>query len=138
MTCMCTLQINSRDGYGRGALHYAAERDVSCLEQLVQRGADVNMRDQNEDTALHWAAYKNTTQCVRVLLQASGCLYCLLKCQILSLESNQDLCLWYISFLYILSQYKCIMQTNGCSNNDEDNNFQIFSISALLNWFKYI
>ena len=61
--------MNEFDGYGRTALHYAAERDVFCVEMLIQNGANVNIGDGNRDTALHWAAFKNNLQCVKLLLQ---------------------------------------------------------------------
>lgn len=34
-----------------------------------QNGANVNKGDGNQDTALHWASYKNNVGCVRLLLQ---------------------------------------------------------------------
>jgi ankyrin repeat/SOCS box protein 8 len=57
------------DGYGRCALHYAAEKDATCCEVLLSHGAEVNTGDSNQGTALHWAAFKNNTECVKVLLQ---------------------------------------------------------------------
>jgi len=63
------FQVNEHDGYERAALHYAAERDVFCVEILLENGADINIGDGNLDTALHWAAFKNNIQCVKLLLQ---------------------------------------------------------------------
>ena len=60
--------MNARDGYGRAAIHYAAERDDVCLEMLLEAGADPDIRDSNQDTALHWASYKNKSCCVKCLL----------------------------------------------------------------------
>ncbi|XP_013070616.2 ankyrin repeat and SOCS box protein 8-like [Biomphalaria glabrata] len=62
-------RINEVDGYGRTALHYAAERDETVVNILLENGADINKGDGNQDTALHWAAYKNNVACVKVLLQ---------------------------------------------------------------------
>ena len=61
--------MNKIDGYGRAALHYAAERFLEGTEILLDHGADIDIRDGNEDTALHWAAFKNNFACVKVLLQ---------------------------------------------------------------------
>ena len=61
--------MNALDGYGRAALHYAAERDELCVELLLSYEADPDIRDSNQDTPLHWAAYKNNYNCVRTLLQ---------------------------------------------------------------------
>ncbi|KAK3104194.1 hypothetical protein FSP39_025172 [Pinctada imbricata] len=62
-------RVNDRDGYGRAAIHYAAERDPLCLELLLAHGADINAGDGNRDTALHWASFKNNIPCVKLLLQ---------------------------------------------------------------------
>ena len=64
--------MNARDGYGRAAIHYASERNAACLEVLINHGAEVNAGDGNQDTPLHWAAYKNNTDCVRLLLQSGA------------------------------------------------------------------
>lgn len=69
MFIFSVAQVNAVDGYGRAALHYAAERDVCCVEVLIQHGATVNASDGNNDTPLHWAAYKNNAECVKLLLQ---------------------------------------------------------------------
>lgn len=61
--------MNEHDGYERAAIHYAAERDIFCVEILLENGANINIGDGNSDTALHWAAFKNNIQCVKLLLQ---------------------------------------------------------------------
>ena len=61
--------MDALDGYGRAPIHYAAERDVACLELLIEHNADVNIGDQNNDTPLHWAVFKNQPQSTRILLQ---------------------------------------------------------------------
>ncbi|KAI8877099.1 ACBP-domain-containing protein [Backusella circina FSU 941] len=46
--------INSKDDEGLSALHYAADRgNVGCVELLIQHGADVNIKTDEEETALH-------------------------------------------------------------------------------------
>ena len=67
--CYTYIQINALDGYGRAALHYAAEKDPECLELLLSHGADPNIRDSNQGTAAHWASFKNNAECLHLLLQ---------------------------------------------------------------------
>ncbi|XP_018022440.1 ankyrin repeat and SAM domain-containing protein 6 [Hyalella azteca] len=51
-------------------LHLAAKRDSSrLLQQLLQKGHDINARDSDGNTALHVAAAFGATAAVRVLLQ---------------------------------------------------------------------
>lgn len=57
------------DGYGRAAIHYAAERDATCLQLLLSHDAVVNAQDAGLATPLHWASFKNNARCVRILLQ---------------------------------------------------------------------
>jgi hypothetical protein len=43
----------------RSLLHLSVlHENIECIELLVQRGADVNIKDQNNDTPLHFAAQK--------------------------------------------------------------------------------
>ncbi|XP_019410625.1 PREDICTED: ankyrin repeat and SOCS box protein 8 isoform X2 [Crocodylus porosus] len=62
-------RVNALDGYNRTALHYAAEKDDTCVEILLEYGANPNALDGNKDTPLHWAAFKNNAECVRALLE---------------------------------------------------------------------
>ena len=63
------FQVNAIAGYGRAALHYAAEKDVECVELLLSHDCDPDVTDASGDTPLHWAAFKNNTHCVASLLQ---------------------------------------------------------------------
>ena len=63
------MQVNAVDGFSRAALHYAAERDVDCINVLLEYGADPDAPDGNHSTPLHWACFRNNHQCVRALLQ---------------------------------------------------------------------
>lgn len=65
--------MNALDGYNRTALHYAAEKDESCVELLLEYGAQPNALDGNKDTPLHWAAFKDNPECVRALLESGAC-----------------------------------------------------------------
>uniref|UniRef100_A0A8C5SAA2 Ankyrin repeat and SOCS box containing 8 n=1 Tax=Laticauda laticaudata TaxID=8630 RepID=A0A8C5SAA2_LATLA len=66
------FQVNALDGYNRTALHYAAEKDETCVEILLEYGANPNALDGNKDTPLHWAAFKNNAECVRTLLESGA------------------------------------------------------------------
>jgi len=51
-------------------LHYAAEiDDASCVNILLSAGVDIDARDGSDDTALHWASFRGSSQCVVALLQ---------------------------------------------------------------------
>ena len=63
------MQVNAIDGYSRAALHYAAERDPYCLETLLHHKADPKVKDANDCSALHWAAFKNNIPCVKMLIE---------------------------------------------------------------------
>lgn len=70
--CRDVLKVNAVDGYCRTALHYAAEcDDPTCLQILLDAGADIEAVDGSGDTALHWAAFRNHAECVSVLLRRS-------------------------------------------------------------------
>ena len=62
-------QVNAIDGYGRSALHYAAEVDSNCVELLLMQNETlVDIGDGNQNTPLHWASYKNNVESMIILL----------------------------------------------------------------------
>ncbi len=46
--------------------------DILAVQNLIQRGADVNELDANQDAPLVIAAYKGYTENVRTLLEAGA------------------------------------------------------------------
>ena len=46
-----------------------ASSDVDTIQKLIQSGLDLNERDENGSTALHWAAANGTTPVIDCLLQ---------------------------------------------------------------------
>ena len=56
---------------GQPVADAAKRQDWAALQQLLRGGADVNLKQGDGATALHWAVYWNDTEAVRLLL-ASG------------------------------------------------------------------
>ena len=53
---MTSAHCNEKDETGLGLIHWAADRGSGDIVQsLVERGADVNLRDDDQQTALHYA-----------------------------------------------------------------------------------
>lgn len=51
-------------------LHEAAlKNNTFIIQLLLDRGADINARDTNDQTALHKAAWNNCTSAMRLLLE---------------------------------------------------------------------
>jgi ankyrin repeat protein len=53
-----------------GELHDAAIKgDMFKVRQLIEKGADVNVRDKNQDTPLHEAASRRKTDVAKLLIE---------------------------------------------------------------------
>ena len=104
MISVC-LQVNALDGYGRAALHYAAEKEVACVEYLLHHGAEVDIRDSNMDTALHWATFKNKSRCVRYLLENGS--------EVNALNYNEDTPLIWACLRGNLEAMKILLEYNA-------------------------
>jgi hypothetical protein len=59
---------------GKFPLHYAMHYKVpiQLVHYLMQAGAVVNVKDNNECTPLHWAAFLNNYEAVKILLAAGA------------------------------------------------------------------
>lgn len=67
------IDVNSRDGAGRAAIHYAArEGDAKIVDMLVKRGASVSVKDYSRSTALHYAARRDMIAVTQLLLEAGA------------------------------------------------------------------
>uniref|UniRef100_A0A1I8J2I3 ANK_REP_REGION domain-containing protein n=1 Tax=Macrostomum lignano TaxID=282301 RepID=A0A1I8J2I3_9PLAT len=65
--------FDKQDMHEKSPLHYAAESGcVDLTEQLVKRGADVSLVDEDERRAAHVAAKRGHLGCLRLLIAASG------------------------------------------------------------------
>ncbi|MFQ5937143.1 MAG: ankyrin repeat domain-containing protein [Acidiferrobacterales bacterium] len=58
------------------ALHEAAMKgDVALVEQLLKQGHDINSRDENDATPLHWAVYAGHETLARLLIARGADVY---------------------------------------------------------------
>ncbi len=107
--------MNALDGYGRAAIHYAAERDTDCLTLLLANNSNINIRDSNQDTALHWACFKNNHECVKLLLQHGALVN--------AMDYNQDTPLSWAAMkgnlesIQILLDYNAKVDTTNLTGN---------------------
>ncbi|XP_063411852.1 ankyrin repeat and SOCS box protein 8-like [Mytilus trossulus] len=101
-------RVNDADGYGRTALHYAAERDSVCTEMLIEHGANVNAGDANSNTALHWAAFKSNEPCVILLLKNGA--------NVDAHDFNDDTPLSWAARKGSVSIIKLLLDYNACVN----------------------
>jgi ankyrin repeat protein len=70
LMAMVSLTVFALGGAALGdKIHQAAKSgDLAAVKQLLNDGADVNEKDQNGWTPLHWAAWKGNNEIVVLLL----------------------------------------------------------------------
>ncbi|CAG9760191.1 unnamed protein product [Ceutorhynchus assimilis] len=62
--------IDSRDEYGRTALHISAQKgNRNITTMLLNKGANVNVRDKNGFTALHIASREGKVELATIVLE---------------------------------------------------------------------
>ena len=67
---MDTRDINDTDRYGRTWLHINAEKgNQAQVLKLLENGAELDMGDDTEKTALHYAVLNGHTNIVKILLE---------------------------------------------------------------------
>ena len=62
----------SAAGAGIPLMDAAKKSDTATVRALLQKGADVNMRDIDGTTALYWAAYQNDSETAELLIRAGA------------------------------------------------------------------
>ncbi|EGG24015.1 hypothetical protein DFA_06153 [Cavenderia fasciculata] len=70
-----TLKLDFRDSDGKSAMHYCIEYDaLASLDLLLQSplASDVNHRDKDDWTPLHYAALFDRIECALILIQHSS------------------------------------------------------------------
>ncbi len=60
--------INIQDNEGRTALSYAVEKEKVTVNQLLDKGADINIADEKGNLPLHYAAMAGHDDCFHILL----------------------------------------------------------------------
>ena len=73
LVCGLTVPVSLGAGAPDAPIADAAQRgDVTTLRSLVESGEDVNTRQGDGATALHWAVYRNDTESTALLLRAGA------------------------------------------------------------------
>ncbi len=76
------------DNFGRSQLFYAiADKDLNAVKQLLKKGFDPKLIDQNGMTSLHMAAWHLQTEAAQILLQAGA------QVNVIDRHGNNEL--WY-------------------------------------------
>ena len=65
------VKVNVPDKYGRLAIHFAASNGMQNFLHIHSAGADIEARDKNGRTVLHWAALAGNTDVIERVLSLS-------------------------------------------------------------------
>ncbi len=69
-TLLMEVGVDACDGYLRTALIWSAfYGNHTLLTWLIDNGANINHRDRNGDSALHFAVQQKTTDCAKTLIE---------------------------------------------------------------------
>ena len=68
------VDVHTKGGeYGWTPLHYAAVRNSLAVAQLlISSGAEVNAKDNDDDTPLHYAAVRNSLEVAELLISSGA------------------------------------------------------------------
>uniref|UniRef100_A0A674ER21 Euchromatic histone-lysine N-methyltransferase 1b n=1 Tax=Salmo trutta TaxID=8032 RepID=A0A674ER21_SALTR len=65
------IDINCQDDGGWTAMIWATEyKHLNQVKLLLNKGADINIRDKEENICLHWAAFSGSVEIAELLLEA--------------------------------------------------------------------
>ncbi|XP_048239895.1 uncharacterized protein LOC124112131 isoform X2 [Haliotis rufescens] len=69
------FDVNAQDSGGNTALHWSLLSDEDhcheVIQALIEKGADVTLRNKMDQTLLHWAAWQQCQECVERFLPVS-------------------------------------------------------------------
>ncbi len=63
------IDLNKKDEYGNALISAVKFNDIILVEKLLKKGIDINVQDENGDTALIWAVFKSNLPMVELLLK---------------------------------------------------------------------
>jgi palmitoyltransferase len=76
--------VNEQDNSGESAIHYAASKDnVTVMQMLVQRGADLLSKTKGGDTVLHTAVSEDSMAAIPYIL-------CNMEQDLVMIEDNEN------------------------------------------------
>lgn len=91
------IDVNKKDIKGWSPLHYALN-DIELMTNLINKGADINIQDNDGNTPLHIVSINNYMNCAQLLLERGADLFIVNKkgetvvqCALNSLNYNNDL-----------------------------------------------
>jgi len=105
------IPLDSQNKEGLTALHLATLSENSkIVKKLVQRGANINIKDSKNRTAFDLAVEKNKVQIVEMLKEVEGCQLCICHNPVQKTDrSNFNVVLFIVLHLVIEGAVFCLL-----------------------------